>query len=123
MTNIKNDPINPNHYKTQSGVECIDVAELFPYSLGNAVKYAWRAGEKDNLKQDLEKCEWYLNRAIMNGEQALFNPMSKDELKAFAKFQIVKHELPRKNSIILEKILDGQLSCAMMLIDDWLKGL
>lgn len=123
MTNIKNDPINPNHYKTQSGVGCIDVAELFPYSLGNAVKYAWRAGKKDNLKQDLEKCEWYLNRAIMNGEQVLFNPMSKDGLKAFAKFQIVKHELPRKNSIILEKILDGQLSCAMMLIDDWLKDL
>lgn len=25
-----NDPINPNHYKTNSGVECIDVVELFP---------------------------------------------------------------------------------------------
>ena len=35
-----NNPINPNHYKTQSGVSCIDIAELFPYSLGNAIKYA-----------------------------------------------------------------------------------
>ena len=28
-----NDLINPNHYKTPSGVSCIDIAELFPYSL------------------------------------------------------------------------------------------
>lgn len=62
-----NDPINPNHYKTSS-VECIEIAELFPYTLGNAIKYAWRAGLKDNLIQDLNKCLWYLNRALDNGD-------------------------------------------------------
>ena len=37
-------PINPNHYKTPSGVSCIDIAELFPYSLGNAIKYGRKEG-------------------------------------------------------------------------------
>lgn len=65
--NILNDPINPNHYKTNS-IECIEIAELFPYTVGNAIKYAWRAGLKDDLIQDLNKCLWYLNRAIDNGD-------------------------------------------------------
>lgn len=65
-----NDPINPSHYKT-SGVECIEIAELFPYTLGNAIKYAWRAGLKDDLQQDLKKCSWYLNRAMANCDEFL----------------------------------------------------
>ena len=31
------DAINPNHYKTESGLECIEIAELFPYTQGNAI--------------------------------------------------------------------------------------
>lgn len=64
---VKNDPINPNHYKTNSGIECIDITKHFTYTLGNAIKYAWRAGKKDNLLQDLEKCLWYLNVTIEQG--------------------------------------------------------
>ena len=67
---MTNDPINPNHYKTQSGIECIDVAEHLGYCLGNALKYAWRAGQKDNIVQDLSKCEWYIKRAYLTGEDA-----------------------------------------------------
>lgn len=64
---VKNDPINPHHYKTNSGIECIDITKHFTYILGNAIKYAWRAGKKDNLLQDLEKCLWYLNVTIEQG--------------------------------------------------------
>ena len=56
-----NNPINPNHYKTQSGVSCIDIAELFPYSLGNAIKYAWRERHKGQ-GESLAKAQWYLNK-------------------------------------------------------------
>ena len=118
-----NDPINPNHYKTQSGVECIDVAELFPYSLGNAIKYAWRAGKKDNLKQDLEKCEWYLNRAMANGEDSLFMSYHSSVLKArrlFAKLN--KTDLPELNYELVSRILDGRLEYALTHIDDWFVG-
>lgn len=118
-----NDPINPNHYKANSGVECIDVAELFPYSLGNAIKYAWRAGKKDNLKQDLEKCEWYLNRAMVNREDSLIMCYHSSVLKAkrlFAKLN--KADLPELNYELVSRILDGQLDYALTHIDDWLVG-
>lgn len=62
------DAINPQHYKSQSGVECIDVAEVYPYNIANAIKYAWRAGRKDDLLQDLKKCEWYIRRAYARAD-------------------------------------------------------
>ena len=118
-----NNPINPNHYKTQSGVECIDVAELFPYALGNSIKYAWRAGKKDNLKQDLEKCEWYLNRAMANGEDSLFMNYHSSVLKARRLFtKLNKADLPELNYELVSRILDGQLEYALTHIDDWLVG-
>lgn len=118
------DPINPNHYKTQSGVECIDVAELFPYSLGNAIKYAWRAGKKDNLKQDLKKCEWYLNRAMDNGEAVCCNPpFSQDARRALRRFEKVKGDLPEYNATLLREILLGRFQSALDFLDAWITEL
>jgi hypothetical protein len=34
------------------------------FNLSNAVKYIWRADEKGNTIQDLEKARWYLDREI-----------------------------------------------------------
>lgn len=61
-----NDPVNhPKHYTQHpSGVECIDITEHFNFNLGNAIKYIWRAGDKGDLIQDLEKARWYLDREI-----------------------------------------------------------
>ena len=60
------DPVNhPSHYNSHpSGVECITVTRHMNFNLGNAVKYIWRAGEKGNIIQDLEKAVWYLNDEI-----------------------------------------------------------
>lgn len=59
------DPINPPHYKGHpSGVECIDVVEHMPFNRGTAIKYLWRAGQKDDEVQDLEKARWYIDREI-----------------------------------------------------------
>tara|TARA_R100000149_G_C5839761_1_gene112277 strand:- start:259 stop:516 length:258 start_codon:yes stop_codon:yes gene_type:complete len=56
----------PKHYN-QGGVECIDAIksmlseeEFIGYLRGNSFKYRWRFRHK-NLKQDLEKAEWYEN--------------------------------------------------------------
>lgn len=118
-----NDPITPNHYKTASGVQVIDIAELFPYSLGNAIKYAWRAGKKDNLKQDLEKCEWYLNRAMANGEDSLFMSYHSSVLRARRLFtKLNKTDLPELNYELDSRILDGRLEYALTHIDDWFVG-
>lgn len=60
------DPVNrPAHYTGHpSGVECIQITEHMNFCRGNAVKYIWRAGEKGNEVQDLEKAIWYLQREI-----------------------------------------------------------
>lgn len=62
----KNDVINqPTHYASTMPsvkVECIDFAKNMPFCQGNAFKYIWRAGHKDNAIQDLRKAMWYLDR-------------------------------------------------------------
>ena len=63
----------PAHYNSHpSGIECIDVARYYCFSIGNAIKYLWRAGLKkeqgktDTQKEieDLEKAIWYINDRI-----------------------------------------------------------
>ena len=62
------DPVNhPKHYTAhQSGVECIDITRHMNFNLGNAVKYLWRSGLKDQAPtvQDLEKAIWYIQDEI-----------------------------------------------------------
>jgi len=62
---------HPRHYTDHpSGVECIDIAEHFGFSLGNAIKYIWRAGLKTkDVLLDLRKARWYLNREIARLEK------------------------------------------------------
>ncbi len=58
------DPVNhPDHYNAHPVCEAIDICEHLPFSLGNAVKYLWRAGMKGHLIEDLRKAAWYLRRA------------------------------------------------------------
>ena len=67
-----NDPVNnPKHYnshpaKCECGtrIECIQVAEWMGFNLGNAMKYIWRADEKGNAIEDLQKAAWYIEREI-----------------------------------------------------------
>ena len=64
------DPVNhPKHYAIAPGVEAIDIikASLTPeqfegYLLGNFLKYRLRAGDKDDLQQDIAKSNWYRER-------------------------------------------------------------
>ena len=67
----KQDPVNsPSHYKdTVPGIECIDVTKHFSFCRGNAIKYLWRAGSKDDTIQDLKKAIWYINKEIEDLEK------------------------------------------------------
>jgi len=59
------DAINPPHYQNHpSGIQCIQITEHMNFCLGNAIKYIWRAGLKNNAIEDLEKARWYLDREI-----------------------------------------------------------
>lgn len=68
------DAVNhPSHYTSDpSGVECIQITRHRNFNIGNAIKYLWRAGLKedaslDNLEkeiQDLEKAAFYIQDEI-----------------------------------------------------------
>jgi hypothetical protein len=65
--NPVDDPVNhPSHYTQHpSGVECITIAQEFPYNLGCAIKYIWRHGLKSkNAIEDLRKASFYIEREI-----------------------------------------------------------
>ena len=64
---------HPSHYNGGE-VEVIDLIEQWGlgFCLGNAVKYICRAGRKggkEELKEDLEKAIWYLEKFIELGEK------------------------------------------------------
>jgi len=61
----KPDMVNhPPHYTQHpSGVECIQITEHMSFTIGNAMKYLWRAGLKNGI-EDLEKAKWYIEREI-----------------------------------------------------------
>lgn len=71
---MKYDNVNhPAHYTGHpSGVECIQITEHFGFCVGNAIKYLWRAGHKEEPGktnrqkeiEDLEKARWYIDREI-----------------------------------------------------------
>lgn len=64
------DNINPDHYKNQTSLECIEAMEIIfgrdaviDFCRCNAWKYIWRWKNK-NGKEDLDKANWYLERAF-----------------------------------------------------------
>ena len=66
--NITVDQVNnPLHYTSDpSGIECIQITRHRNFNIGNAFKYLWRAGLKDEAKtiQDLEKAIFYIKDEI-----------------------------------------------------------
>jgi len=72
------DSVNhPPHYNTHpSGIECIEITRHMNFNLGNVVKYIWRADDKDDPVENLEKAAWYLNDEITR-RKALLNDRDK----------------------------------------------
>ena len=71
---MSNDNVNhPSHYTSHpSGVECITITRHYCFAIGNAIKYLWRAGlkqeegltDKQKEIEDLKKAIFYLNEKI-----------------------------------------------------------
>jgi len=63
---VEDDVVNhPKHYSDHpSGVECIEITQHMDFCVGNAMKYLWRGGKKDDNIQDLKKAIWYIERKI-----------------------------------------------------------
>lgn len=71
---MSEDAVNhPKHYTSDpSGVECIQVTRHRNFNVGNAIKYLWRAGLKEDAAatpvdkqiEDLKKAVWYIQDEI-----------------------------------------------------------
>ena len=86
---IPQDMINsPNHYVQGQQTEVIDLVCDLPFWKGNAIKYIFRAGEKDidATTQDLEKAQKYIEFGLrkLRGE-----PVS-DSLRKFIETEMEK---------------------------------
>lgn len=57
---------HPNYYKNESGIEVLDLIRHMPWAKGNAIKYIFRAGNKDKSKEveDLRKAIFCLEDLI-----------------------------------------------------------
>lgn len=64
---------HPKRYLNKSGIEAIDIIELFTsgisggpaFNLGTAVKYLARLGKKTkNVQEEWKKVKWYMDRLI-----------------------------------------------------------
>lgn len=54
---MKEDRVNnPKHYTSHpSGIECIEISKHYNFCIGNAIKYLWRNGLKQEIKE-LQAC-------------------------------------------------------------------
>ena len=84
--------VNPKHYKSDKGLECIDCIEGVVQDLvgveatdtGNIMKYLWRWKNKDGVN-DLKKAKWYLEHLIAHVEN------DTEALKTMEEILIDKH--------------------------------
>lgn len=84
-----NDKVNnPKHYTSHpSGVECINITEHYNFCVGNAIKYLWRQGLKEEtgyeaLDKQIEDCKkaiWYINRHIEGISKGMDKPLTNKE--------------------------------------------
>lgn len=73
---------HPKRYLNKSGIEAIDLIELFTsgisggqaFNLGTAIKYLARLGKKTkNVQEEWKKVKWYLDRLIDSENAELTN--------------------------------------------------
>lgn len=73
---------HPKHYTSHpSGIEAIEITRHFLFSIGNAIKYLWRAGLKKDLSlddidkeiEDLRKAKWYIDDRITQLEEEKYD--------------------------------------------------
>jgi len=72
---------HPKHYTSDpSGVECIEIVRHRNYNIGNAIKYLWRAGLKneDTQIEDLRKAIFYINDEIERLQKKILDRITYD---------------------------------------------
>ena len=122
---IKHDPINhPAHYAgIAAGIECIDITRHLPFTLGNAVKYLWRAGKKDPAKklEDLEKAKWYIWDYLDHRVVAADLFTAAAAVFALLPIQDIAEDLNDCRWAIIGSIIQGNFMLALDDISIWIR--
>lgn len=103
---------HPKHYNSHpSGIECITIARHYTFSIGNAIKYLWRAGLKQDPSmedrekeiEDLEKAKWYIDDRIatLRGDNSQQAVETNDEISNMVNRC---NELASRNAILEEQV-------------------
>ena len=101
---------NLSHYRSHpSGVECIEVIRGLPFSAGNAIKYIWRAGQKDSAKQDLDKALWYIQDCIDNKAKVLAGEQAIDMFERWANEETDLEKVWAVDSILLNELATAKI--------------
>ena len=91
---------NPKHYNAHpSGIECIELTRHMSFNRGNALKYIWRAGLKENKTQDIEKAKWYLMDEFNNMKNAKYKKRVVKQLDILL-FSLSQFETSERMSVI-----------------------
>lgn len=125
-----NDAINPKHYKShKSGVECIEITEHLMCNRANAIKYAWRANDKGCTREDLQKCEWYINREIKRLQRGNNVPDYSYDLDVVYTrlYDYYKdYEFDKRLFDFISNLIHGgeeRLAYALKIVDSWVREL
>lgn len=119
---------HPPHYTScLSGIECIEIAELLPFCLGNCYKYLHRAEFKGSYAEDLQKARFYAKRAFFNGEHLpliVKNRINyvashrKDRIgKLFAALKLWDADCDGRNSSTFLQMLDDEIEARTLKTD------
>ena len=82
-----------------SGISYIEICRHMSFNRGNALKYIWRAGLKENKTQDIEKAKWYLLDEFENMKNAKYKKRVVKQLDMLL-FSLSQFETPERMSII-----------------------
>lgn len=100
---MKENVNHPIHYNSHpSGIECIDIVRHHNFNIGNAIKYLWRHGlkEENNAIDDLKKAIFYINDEILR-----INKESDSKNNNKPKYDIgsVEHNILKEQDLINNK--------------------
>jgi len=102
---------NRNYYFHEpSGIWCADITDHLSFNLGNAVKYVFRAGKKDEEVECLRKAAWYLRR------QASVGPVEEVASKDLCN-KVLDHEVKKDGNVPMKTVLIAvflQATCAQL---------
>jgi hypothetical protein len=121
---------HPKHYtQHKSGVECIEITEHLMCNRANAIKYAWRANDKGCTREDLQKCEWYINREIKRLQRGNNVPDYSYDLDVVYTrlYDYYKdYEFDKRLFDFISNLIHGgeeRLAYALKIVDSWVREL